>query len=158
MLRLERAIVSRLGHGTSELYAIDPGALPALSHVLASVLKGPDAAAEVIRGLALSVALENELRSPSAAIAIHGLLRSDPLVVRLIRLHLLRPAAMDQRRRFLRSEGRDAALIAPRFGDENVDGTLHLSAFLSPIGVRGVSRVVRSEARELPVLRMKVKR
>src|SRR5215470_17799053 len=94
--RLEAAIIDRLKRGHAERYVLGPRDCVALALVLESTLRTPNAVAEVIRALAVSVALDRYLESPSAAESVRALLRSEPAAIRLLRATILSKNELDE--------------------------------------------------------------
>jgi hypothetical protein len=148
-LRLEAAIVDRLRRGDRERYVLGAKDAMPLARILESTLRGPNAVAEVIRALALSVALERYLESPSAAESVRALLRSEPSAVRLLRATVLARTDFDEAQRFLDREGRAEPRLAPMFERSRPANTIKLSAFLNPGGPTCPTRT--SAARPTPI-------
>jgi hypothetical protein len=110
---LEEAILAALVRGTAERYELQDFELPRLSRMFAGAARRAGARAELYRVLQLAVALEETLESPTAAARIRTLAQEAPDVLEELRKRLGTAKAMDETRRFLRSEGRDVVLRAP---------------------------------------------
>jgi hypothetical protein len=75
--RFERQVLAALRPGDSERYELDPGRARTLARSLRQAAEGPDGPAELERAVALVVALEGHLESPSAAERLRSLLEAD---------------------------------------------------------------------------------
>lgn len=143
-LILERAILARLRVGAEEPYELDADALQSLGRVLARVMRGNNAMAEVHRALQLITAFERELESPSVADALVELLRSDPDARELVRTRVLRTGAIDETRSFRSREGRQEPVRAPSVAGRRPTSAVPLASLARVASGVGVPAAMRS--------------
>src|SRR5687768_2176212 len=110
---LEDVILGALRRGSAERFELSELDMPRLALVFASIGHRTGACAELYRALQLAIALEESLESPTAAARIRTLAQEAPDVLALLRKQLGPAKAMDETRRFLKSEGREVVLSAP---------------------------------------------
>lgn len=131
--RIELAILNALQKAKKEPYELPRWAFPQLRHALAEALMSPEAEHELRRVLELAVALDEQMRSPTAAQALLELVGDEPLARVLIEDGVLKTGAIDETRRFLEQEGRAEALTAPRQDAGPKPEGMRLSQLLDPV-------------------------
>ena len=112
----EELVMQCLTRGRAdERFEIEAWKLPQIAKRLVPILKGTHAQAEVEQVLRLVVALETRLSSPSAAEQIRSILRAEPLAQpHLEVLAGITTTRVDALRGFLKSEGREVSVAAPK--------------------------------------------
>ena len=147
--RIDNVIFAVLCKGTCEKFELTEDAARQLRAAFEGMMKRPGAESEVRRLLAIAVALERELESPTAASTLLAILRADPIASLIVSTKILREGAVDETRRFLRSEGREEVLRAPSFA------TIRKSSWQQPAEdpeTPASARLMRRRFEELPIL------
>lgn len=113
--RFRDQIVNMLAYAkdSPERFELPIYARTALERGLEQYVAAPNAADELSNVLALAIALETELESPSVGQQLRELLKSDPRAVRLVQNKYAKRDSLDEARRFQQQEGRATALAAP---------------------------------------------
>lgn len=142
---LERVLLGQLQPGQEERFVLPESGRLAVARTLAQLRASADPWPEVRRALALKVALETRLGSPSVGAALSSLLRAEPALVDLIRRHLLKARAIDEVRAFQEQEDREEALAAPRHDAPPPPRSVRLASFLDPAGGPRLPKVIRRE-------------
>ncbi|MCK6549105.1 hypothetical protein L6R52_24895 [Myxococcota bacterium] len=130
----ERALLAELKKSEgAERFELEASSVSRLVRALERDLDGSDPLGAVQAGLRYAAAFDGKLASPSVAVAIRELLRRDVRAVALIRRSRAQTSsAVSETRRFLRAEGRTAAVRAPSFGAPPPRAAIPLRALIDP--------------------------
>jgi hypothetical protein len=129
----ECTVLNRLRRGNrGEKFVLPEACASELHDALQAELQTGDPIAVVTRALKLSAALDGKLESPAAAALIRRVLKCDRVALQLIRAKILKPSALDERRAFVRREGRLDTLRAPTFGARAAADAVPLKDLLNP--------------------------
>jgi hypothetical protein len=116
-----------------------------LRTALRAELHSADPLVGIRRALQLAAAFDGPLASPSVAARIRAVLQSDRRALKLIREKLLGTRSLDERRAFLRREGRDEAPRAPVLDERATKDTVPLRTLLNPVHGNSVPRANRGK-------------
>jgi hypothetical protein len=130
----ERVLLAELRKSDGpERFELEATSVPQLVRALERDLDGPAPLASVQAALRYAAALDGTLASPSVAVAVRALLKREPRAVALLRASRAQTSsAVSETRRFLRAEGRIAAVRAPSLGAPRPVDAIPLRAMIDP--------------------------